>query len=147
MKTGQSQRRVLFQAFWLNFVWMNVSEMLRYFLVVKPLVRADFAMVPGIVPDTPLVGALWVLWDVLLIAVTTAWCWLAIDRFGLERRVAVAVGTLVWATIFVLLWLGVHNMGLATPRILAAALPLAWVELVVSALLVRRVMMRDYREA
>ena len=140
-------QRVLLQAFGLNFVWMNLSEMLRYFLIVKPLVRTDFAMVPGIVPDTPVIGMLWLVWDILLIAVTTFWCWLVIDRFGQSRPVAIAAGTIVWVTIFVLLWLGVHNMALATPRILAAALPLAWFELVVAAFLVRWVMMRRRDQA
>jgi heme A synthase len=100
------------------------------------MVRSDFSVVPGVTPDTPLIGLLWFLWDLLLIAVTTIICWLTLERYGPRRSVAFSAGTLVWVSVFVLLWLGVHNMGLATPRILAVALPLAWLELVAAGFLV-----------
>lgn len=124
------------EALGLNLVWMNVSEVFRYFVVVKPLVRSDFAFVPGITPDTPLIAMLWAVWDAVLILVTTTICWTALCQWKDGWRSAVAAGTLVWASVFVLLWLGLHNMGLARPHTIAAALPLAWIELVVAALLV-----------
>ena len=128
--------RAFWEALGLNLVWMNISEVVRWFLIVKPMVKADFAMVPGITPGTPLIGALWTVWDVLLIAVTTLICWLTVERLGPGKWSTLAAGTLVWLAVFVLLWLGAYNMGLATPRILYAALPLAWLELVLAALLV-----------
>jgi hypothetical protein len=36
------------------------------------------------------------------------------------------------------LWLGLFNMNLATPSIVAAMLPWAWVEMIVAALIVRK---------
>ena len=132
MSVARFSSRSFWEALGLNFVWMNLSELARWFWVVKPMVRADFSVVPGVTPDTPLVGLLWIIWDILLIAVTTILCWLTLERYGTRWAVALAAGTLVWLSVFVLLWLGVYNMGLATPRILAAALPLAWIELVIA---------------
>jgi hypothetical protein len=43
----------------------------------------------------------------------------------------------MWCAIFLIFWLGAFNMNLATPIILAVALPLAWVEMVVAAMIVR----------
>jgi len=136
MTSSRYFTRAFWEAFGLIFVWMNISELLRWFLVVKPMVQADFAMVPDIAPGTPLIGALWTVWDVLLIAVTTVICWLLLERAGPSWRAALAAGTFVWLAVFVILWLGVHNMGLATPRIVLTALPLAWLELAVSAIIV-----------
>ena len=133
MKPVRYPAKAFWQALGLNFVWMNASELFRWYVVVKPMVRSDFASVPGITPDTPLIGLLWIVWDLLLIAVTTIICWLVLERQGPRSSTAVLAGTLIWLSVFVLLWLGVHNMGLATPRILAAALPLAWLELVIAA--------------
>ena len=43
--------------------------------------------------------------------------------------------TLFWFAVFVILWLGLYNLNLATVRIVFAALPLAWLEMVVAAIL------------
>lgn len=135
MPDGTPPPRAFWEALGLNVVWMNASEVARYFLLVKPAMAHDFAEVPGIVPSTPMIALLWCVWDTLLIGVTAAICWLVLDRYGPRRGVAVAAGTLVWAAVFVLLWLGLFNMGLARLGTMAAALPLAWAELAVAGLI------------
>ncbi len=45
--------------------------------------------------------------------------------------------------VFVILWLGLYNMNLAPSNVLAVALPLAWLEMVVAAVLVWWFMARD----
>ena len=125
----------------MNFVWQNLSEIVRYFVVVRPIMQTDFAMVPGIVPVTSSIAALWTIWDLSLVAVTTVTCWLALERYGPSVLVALSAATLVWSSVFALLWLGLYNMGLARPGVIAAALPLAWLELAVAALIVRSRMM------
>ena len=39
-------------------------------------------------------------------------------------------------SVFVILWLGLYNMNIATIDVLAIALPMAWAEMVVAALIV-----------
>jgi hypothetical protein len=61
---------------------------------------------------------------------------MALKTFGASALHAVLYGTGVWMAVFVLLWLGLYNMNLATPGVLAAALPLAWLEMVGASLVV-----------
>jgi hypothetical protein len=136
MMRASASARAFWEALVLNFFWMNVSEVARYFLVVKPMMGRAFAEVPGIVPNTPTIGALWTVWDLLLIGITTVICWMVLERYRPTWLWSIGAGTLVWVSVFLLLWLGLHNMGLATTEIMFAALPLAWAELVIASLLV-----------
>jgi hypothetical protein len=129
--------RALGVAFLLNMIWMNASEVFRYFAFVMPMMRSALAVVPDVAPMSIPVFLIWGVWDTLLIVVTTGFSWLMLERFGPSARVAVAAGTCVWAAVFVLFWVGLWNMNLATPAIMATALPLAWIELVIAALIVR----------
>lgn len=119
-----------------NFVWINASEIFRYFVFVMPGMRAGLPELPGVAPMSLATFLSWGLWDALLILVVTGFCWLFLERFG-ERfgrdwRIGVLAGTLVWAAVFGLLWLALFNMALAPPAVLAAALPLSWLELAVA---------------
>jgi len=78
----------------------------------------------------------WGVWDTLVLLVVTGFTWMYLDRFGGGARNALVAGTLVWLAIFVVLWLGLFNMNLATARIALTALPLAWIEMAIAALIV-----------
>jgi hypothetical protein len=138
--------RALVLALLANIVWVNASEIFRYFVFVMPMMRDTFAMVPGIAPMNLPVFLVWGIWDTILIIAITGFSWLWLERFGSSARQAVWAGTLVWAAVFVMLWLGLYNMRLATPAILVVALPLAWLEMVVAAMIVL-VMRRSGRSA
>jgi len=64
-------------------------------------------------------------------------------RCGSSLRSAVLAGSSIWMAIFVILWLGLLNMHMATLGLLAVALPLSWLEMVIAALIVRWGMMRS----
>lgn len=136
--TDNPHRAGLLTALAINAIWINASEIFRYFVFVMPMMREAFSTVPGIAPMNVPVFLSWGIWDLLLISAATGFTWLVLDRFGATWRVAIGAGTMVWAAIFGILWLGLWNMNLATPAILAVALPLAWVEMVIAALIVRR---------
>ncbi len=125
-------------AFLANLVWINLSEVLRYFVFVMPMMRAAFPQIADVAPMNLPVFLVWGIWDTILVAAATVIPWMALDRFGNSIRNAVLAGAAVWVTIFGILWLGLFNMNLATPGILAAALPLALFEMVVAALIVGR---------
>lgn len=130
-----------FQALWpalaLNFLWINASEVFRYFAFVMPMMREAFPTLPDIAPMSLPVFLVWGLWDTVLILAATFLSWLMLERFGNTVRTALAAGTLIWATVFVILWLGLYNMNLAPLQVLLIALPLAWIEMVAAALIVR----------
>ena len=130
--------RGLLLALGANALWINASEVFRYFVFVMPMMREAFPMVDGVAPMSLSVFLIWGLWDTVLVVSATLIPWLILTRFGPTVRNALAAGSFTWATVFVILWLGLWNMNLATPAILAVALPLAWVEMVVAALIVRR---------
>ena len=127
--------------FWIalamNLVWINASEVFRYFAFIMPMMREAL---PGVVDVAPMnlpVFLIWGLWDTVLVVVTTTIIWLGLTLKGSSIGMTIAAGSFVWLTVFVILWLGLFNMNLATPEILGVALPLAWVEMVVAAFITR----------
>jgi len=129
--------RVLWPALGLNFLWINASEVFRYFAFVMPMMREAFPVLPDVAPMNLPVFLIWGVWDTVLILAATFLSWLMLERFGDTVRTAIAAGTLIWATVFVILWLGLYNMNLATVPVVLTALPLAWLEMVVAAIIVR----------
>lgn len=138
---GGDQRRFLL-ALLLNALWINASEVFRYLVLVMPMTRSALPQFEQVAPMNGPVFAIWAAWDTLLLVVATGFQWLYLERFGDRLRTAVAAGTWTWAGIFVIFWVAVVNMNLVPREVPAVALPLAWLEMVVSALIVRAVMRR-----
>ncbi|KZL26457.1 hypothetical protein [Pseudovibrio sp. Ad37] len=133
-------------AFWLalllNLLWINASEVFRYFAFVMPLMRSSLPQIHDVAPMNLLVFMIWGVWDTVLVLAATGLSWVLLERFGPTIRNALYTGSAIWATIFVILWLGLWNMNLATTQVALTALPLAWVEMIVAALIVRWMMVR-----
>lgn len=121
----------------MNALWINASEVFRYFAFIMPMTRDALPLLGDVAPMDLRVFLVWGVWDTILVASATMIAWLALDRFGATVRTAVLAGTGIWFTVFVLFWLATLNMNLTTPKIVLMALPLAWVEMVVAALIVR----------
>jgi len=135
--------RALLTAFAVNFLWINLSEVFRYFVFVMPMMRDALPGVPDVAAMSLPIFLIWGVWDTVLVLAVTLIAWLALDRIGHNTKSVVVVGTGIWATVFVILWLGLYNMGLATPAIVMIALPLAWFEMVIATAIVRWAMTRD----
>jgi len=120
-----------------NFIWINISEVFRYFVFVMPMMREAFPMVPDVAPMSLPVFMIWGVWDTILVLTATFLPWMAMKAFGASVLRAVLCGTGVWMSVFVILWLGLYNMNMATAGVLSIALPMAWGEMVVAALIVR----------
>jgi hypothetical protein len=114
-------------------VWVNASETFRYFAFVMPMTREALAVLPGVAPMNWPVFMVWGAWDTLLVVMTVLLYWLYAAQFGASYKSAMIAGTLNWAFFFVLFWLGMFNLRLTSPEIVAITLPLAWLECVVSA--------------
>jgi hypothetical protein len=134
-------------AFVANFIWINASEVFRYFAFVMPMMRDAFPMVPDVAPMNLPVFMIWGVWDTILVLTATLLPWMAMKVFAASALRAVLYGTGVWMAVFVILWLGLFNMNMATPGILAIALPMALFEMVVAALIVWWFTARDLARA
>lgn len=143
--TPSESRRFWLLALGLNAVWINVSEIFRYFAFVMPMTRSAFPQIPDVAPMNLPVFLIWGAWDTLLLLVVTGFSWLYMSRFGTALRTAVMAGTAVWAGIFVIFWLAAWNMRLAHGQTLIYALPLSWLEMVVAAAVVRGCLLHTSR--
>ena len=123
-------------------IWINASEVFRYFVFVMPMMRDALPGVADVAPMNLPVFMIWGVWDTILLLAVAGFVWLFLERFGNGLGQALLAGTLIWLAIFGILWLGLYNMNLATPAILAIALPLSWLELVIAALIIRWGMQR-----
>ena len=138
MTTARFPTRAFVLTFVVVSIWINASEIFRYFVFVMPMTRQTLAMVPNVAPMNLPVFLVWGLWDTLLVVMSVTLTWLYTQAFGAGMRSAVIVGTLSWLFFFVLFWIAMLNMNLAEPATAAIALPLAWVELVIAGVLAMR---------
>jgi hypothetical protein len=129
--------KALGMAVMLNMLWVNLSEVFRYFAFVMPMMRDSLLIVPDVAPMNLPVFLIWGLWDTIVVLAITLASWLAFERFGYSKRMAFIAGTAVWASIFVVFWVALLNMNLATIKIALVASPLAWIEMVVAAFITR----------
>ena len=121
----------------INFLWINLSEVFRYFVFVMPMMREALPLVSDVAPMSLSVFLIWGIWDTILAAAATTAPWLALSIFGATLRTTLLAATGVWLSIFGLIWIGIYNMNLTTWQIVLTALPLAWFEMIIAALVVR----------
>lgn len=113
-------------------LWVNASEVFRYFVIVMPETRAFLSMVPNIAPMNLPVFLIWGLWDTLLTASIVFMFWLVSKTFGNDLRSVAIAGVASWVFFFVLFWVGMVNMSLAEPKLATLALSLALFETLVA---------------
>jgi hypothetical protein len=123
-------------------LWVNASEVFRYFVIVMPETRAFLSMVPDIAPMNWPVFFIWGAWDTLLTASIVFMYWLVAQAFGNNLRSVMIAGIASWVSFFVLFWVGMCNMSLAEPRLAFIALPLALLETAVAAYIASRLYAR-----
>jgi len=117
----------------LTYVWLNVSEVFGYFILVMPMTRGAMLPVADAAPIDLPVFLIWGAWDILLFVCVSTIAWLYLERFGGGWRRILLAGTLLWAAIFCSFWLATWNMNMTAARVPLAALPLAWLEMIVAA--------------
>ncbi len=129
------------KGFWItvaiNAIWINASEVARYFVFVMPMMREAMPTVTGVAPMDLGVFAIWGIWDTVWLLSLSGFTWLWLERFGLSTKQTFVAATLAWSAVFVILWVGIFNMNLTTLNVVAIALPLAWLEAAIGAFIVR----------
>jgi len=129
------------KAFWLalgiNFIWINLSEIARYFGVIKPMLHDAFPGASHIAAVTPTIFISWMVWDTILIMAATGFYWIYLHYFAPTIRHVMLSASFFTITVFGLIWLGVVNMGLVSSNFIVAALPLAFLEQLIAAYIVQ----------
>jgi hypothetical protein len=120
----------------LNFLWINASEIWRYLAIVKPMLHEAYPGRADIAPFDLPTFASWSVWDSWLIVAATGFYWLYLSAAGRGIRPALIAATFLTITVFGLIWLGVVNMGFVSARFIWIAVPLAWIEQAIAAIIV-----------
>ncbi len=114
-------------------LWVNASELVRYFGYVRPQMQEYFSYIPqmGKIWDIQIL-AVWGFWDALITALYVFLFWLCAQVFGNNRKAIVISGVMSWSFVFVLYWVATANMFLAEWSTLFVVLPLALLETLVA---------------
>lgn len=112
-------------------IWINASEVFRYFIFVMQRVKVFFDGKSGVAEMDFIIFSIWGLWDTLLTAAIVFIFWLYSNTFGNNNRSIIMSSTIVWLSIFVVFWVATANMGLCKWNLLLITLPLSWIEMVI----------------
>lgn len=123
----------------LTSIWINLSEVFRYFVFVMPRTKSFFNHQSGIAEMNLGIFAIWGIWDTLLTAILVFVFWLTTQSFGNTTKAIFIGGTTVWASVFVIFWVATANMGLCEWTILGITLSLSWLEMIVGAWMVAKI--------
>ena len=123
----------------IGLVWVQISEIWRYFAIVKPETVRYFSAIS--IDEMSHVDnvIVWGLWGTLLTFSSLVIYRLVRQRIGKGIKTVFMSTVLSWGHFFVLFWIGSANMGLAEWSFVAIPLSLSFIELLVLNLLVDRV--------
>ncbi len=123
-------------------LWVNASEVFRYFVLVRPEMHDHLSVVPNVADMNGGIFIIWGLWDTLLTALYVFLFWLCAQVFGNNLKSIVLSGFMSWCFFFVLFWVGLANMNLSSWSYLFVVLPLALLETLVAAYIASKLYLR-----
>ncbi len=132
----------------LTSIWVNVSELVRYFGYVRPEMQEYFPFISnmGVIWDVQII-AVWAFFDTLLVALYVYLFWLCAQVFGNNRKSILISGFMSWCFFFVLFWVGSANMYLSNWSTLLVVLPLALLETLVASYIASKLYLRKSHNA
>jgi hypothetical protein len=114
-------------------IWVNISEVFRYFVIVVPALKKYLAVLSDFAPVNWSVVLVWGVWDTILTAGIVFITWLCYKTYGKSTKSILTAGVVSWAMFFLLYWVGMANMNLTKVDLLAYTLPLSLLETTVGA--------------
>ncbi len=114
-------------------IWINASEVFRYFVFIRPRVQTYFDGQEGIAEMNAWIFTIWGFWDTLLSGLLVFIFWLCASAFGNSGKTVFLSGTFTWLAVFVIFWVACANMGLSPWSVLFIALPLSLAEMLIGA--------------
>ncbi|MBW1294858.1 hypothetical protein [Aquimarina litoralis] len=116
----------------LTSIWIHISEVFRYFVLVIPRVKSYWNYSEAIADMNWRIFGIWGIWDMVLTAMCVFTFWLYSQRFGNTNRSVVYSALFSWIFFFVLFWVGAANMGYSDWSMLWITLPLSLFELIIA---------------
>ena len=113
-------------------IWINISEVFRYFVIVRPEMHNFLHMLPNVADMNWMIFALWGIWDTVLSILVVFTFWLMAEKFGHNKRTALIAGTFSWFWLFFMFWFALANMNLASWSFVPVPMVLSWIEMVVA---------------
>lgn len=124
-------------------IWINIGEILRAVLVAFPKMMAFFG-------DKIVIGQMelsnmliWGLWDTILTLILVFITWLVINTFGNKIKSAIISGTVTSLATIGIFWIANVNTGLGDWSTAAVIFPLAWLEMIIGALIASKLYARN----
>jgi hypothetical protein len=114
-------------------IWINISEVFRYFVIVMPVLRKHLSVISNVLPMDWVVFSIWGIWDTILTTGVVFITWLCLNVYDKSIRIILIAGTTSWVVFFLLFWIGMVNMNLSKINLLAWTLPLSWIETTIAA--------------
>ena len=127
-------------------LWVNASEVFRYFVLVRPEMHRYLAGVENVADMNIGIFAIWGLWDTVLSALYVFLFWLCAQAFGNNRRSVLVSGLMSWCFFFLLFWVGMANMGLSSWSYLLIVLPLALLETLIAAWITSKLYLKKWHK-
>ena len=116
-------------------LWVNASEMFRYYIIVRPEMQQYFEHIPDVAPANIAVFGIWGVWDIILSLLYVFTFWLCGRVFGNNLN-SILLSTIMSFFFFsVLFWVSLANMNLTDWSFLLLVLPLAFIETLVASLI------------
>jgi hypothetical protein len=113
----------------LTGIWINISEIVRWGLVIKSHWVNHYQSMNLVFPTEPVNGIIWLIWGFLF----------AIIVFILSKKFNLLQTTLLsWFVVFVMLWVVLWNINILPRVILWIVVPLSLLEAFISALICKR---------
>ena len=110
-------------------IWINISEVFRYFLIVMPEMKSFLHMVPNVADMNLGIFALWGIWDTVLSTLVVFSFWLMAEKFGYSKKTALWAGTFSWFWLFFMFWFASANMNLSSWSFVIIPMVLSWIEM------------------
>ena len=118
--------RKIFLPILITGIWINISESVRWILLIRPYWIQHYNSMDLVFPDKPINGVIWLIWGFLFAAII----------FVLSKKFSILQTTfLSWFIIFVMLWIVLLNINILPVNILVFVVPLSLVETYIGALI------------
>jgi hypothetical protein len=110
-------------------IWINISETVKWLLILKSFWVEHYQNINLIFPDGPINGMVWMIWGFFL----------AITIFIFSKKFNLLQTTfLAWFVVFVMLWVLLWNIDMLPVSLLWYNVPLSLLEVFVGALICKR---------
>ena len=123
-------------------IWVNASEVFRYFVIVRPEMHDYLAPIKNVADMNLTIFIVWGAWDTLLTGLFVFLFWLCSTVFGNNYRTIIVASLVSWSFFFLLFWVGMANMNLSSWSFLCVVLPLALLETLVAAYITSRLYLK-----